>query len=85
VSEPFTITMFFTPEAASITEQANLPARAAYVVLRTAPLGAVPPAVAPSTTRVGEPLRNDSPPEGFSTTPAPSPPRAKPYATRQSR
>jgi hypothetical protein len=50
-SEPFTITMFFTPEAASITEQANLPARATSVVLPTAPLGAVPPAVAATTFR----------------------------------
>ncbi|MFI5931883.1 hypothetical protein [Actinoplanes sp. NPDC051494] len=50
-SEPFTVSMFFTPEAASITERAGLPGRAAYVVLRSAPLGAVPPAVAASAFR----------------------------------
>jgi helix-turn-helix protein len=47
-AEPFTIAALFTPEAGAVTEAAGLPARAAYVVMRAAPLGAAHPSVVTS-------------------------------------
>jgi hypothetical protein len=39
-AEPFTIAALFTPEAGAVMEAVDLPARAAYLVMRSAPLGA---------------------------------------------
>jgi hypothetical protein len=47
-AEPFTIGAFFTPEAGAVMESVGLPARAAYLVLRAAPLGAAHPAMVTS-------------------------------------
>jgi len=47
-AEPFTIAALFTPEAGAVTEGVGLPARAAYLVLRAAPLGVAHPAVVTS-------------------------------------
>jgi hypothetical protein len=47
-AEPFTIAALFTQEAGAVTEGVGLPARAAYLVLRAAPLGAAHPAVVTS-------------------------------------
>jgi hypothetical protein len=42
-AEPFTIAALFTPEVKAVMQAAGLPARAGYVVLRAAPLGAAHP------------------------------------------
>jgi hypothetical protein len=44
-AEPFTIAALFTPEARALVEGVGLPARSAYWVMRSAPLGAAHPTV----------------------------------------